>query len=154
MRRYSMANAIWLVVALPLWYLVAFVALAAPLAAGPLPLIPAAGTLSLGVGVFLAKRQPQRGLLLFLVPFGLSEALVALAGLMRGQAREGQTDALLHFVNGSMFVFIAFQATLCAYLVFRLRAARSSAIALAIFSMTYAAFAVFVAAMSFSDSWL
>jgi len=146
--------AVWLPIALPLWYLVAFLALAAPLAAGPLPLVPAAGTLSLGVGLFLAKRERQPELLLFLAPFALSEVLVTVAGLMRGLVREGQgSPALVQLVNAGLLVFVAVQIVVCACLIYRLRA-RSAAIALAIFSLTYAIFAAFVAGMAFSDSWL
>lgn len=147
-----MANAIGLLVAVPLWYLLT---VGFPLAAGALTLVPAAGTLSLGLGVVLGAIRQRRDLLLFLLPFALSEILVGVAGAMRGQVRIGEADpALVDLVHGGLFIFMAVQVAISAYLVYLLKGARSSAIALAIFTVTYAAFAAFVATMSFSDTWL
>lgn len=146
-----MVAAIWLVFALPFYYF--FSAATFVISPNVLSLVPAVGALSLGVGALLAERESQRGLRLFLVPFALSEMLVAIAGFMPGQVRQGSADtALVQFVDGSLFVFMAIQIAVPTYLAYRLKGA--SAIAFAIFSVTYAAVAAFVASMTLRDTWL
>jgi hypothetical protein len=137
-----MGNAIWLLLALPLWY---FSSLTNPLAGGALTLIPTVGTFCLLAGVLIGIHSARRGLLLFFIPFGLSELVVSVAGLLRGQIAD--TGLIL-------FPFVVVQLVLSVYLVFDLRGARIAASALAIFSFTYALFGAFVASMSFTDRWL
>lgn len=147
-----MANALWLLLALPLWY---FASVASPFAAGALSLVPAIGTLSLVIGLVLAFVQRRRELLLFLFPLALSELLMIIAGAMRGQVHMGQASpALVNFANGGLFVFVAVQVAVSAYLFYLLKGARSAAAGLAIFSITYGVAAAFVAGMSFSDVWI
>jgi hypothetical protein len=141
-----MGNAIWLITALPGWYLAA---VAAPFSAGALTLVPAIGSVSLAVGLILGAIQRRRGLLLFLIPLVLSEGLVAIAGLLRGQV---PSDSVL--LEPSLLGFIAVQFAVAGYLIYRMRGARAAASAFSVFSVTYAAFGGFVAAMSFTDQWV
>jgi hypothetical protein len=145
-----MANAFWLLVALPLWY---FASVASPFTA--VSLVPAVGALSLVIGLALSFFQRRRELLFFLIPLALSELLMIIAGAMRGQGHLGQASpVLVNFTNGGLFVFMAVQVAVSAYLLCLLKGARSAAAALAIFSVTYAAAAAFVAGMSFTDVWI
>lgn len=139
-----MGNALWLILALPQWY---FSSLLTPLAAGPLTLAPAVGALAFIAGVVDGVAIRQRRLFLFLIPFVFSEALVGIAGLLRGAA--GGTAS-----NFALVIFLVTQAALSGWLVYRVKGSRIPAAALAIFTLTYAAFAAFVATMSFSDTWL
>jgi hypothetical protein len=137
-------NAIWLILALPKWF---FPAVLAPLAAGPLTLIPATGTACLVVGIVLGAIKRKVSLFLFLIPAMLSELLVGVAGFFRGRMQGSPTDWLLG-------AFLILQVLLCGYLVWRARGARAAAAPLAIFCVSYATFAAFVAAMAFNDTWL
>lgn len=141
-----MGNAIWLLTALPSWY---FGAASTPFSGGALTVVPAVGVLSLVVGTIMGVIQRRRALLWFLVLFALSEMLVVIAGLMRGQVRPMSAS-----LNVWLYVFLGLQLALSGYLIYRIRGARTSATALSVFSVTYAATATFVAAMSFTDSWL
>ena len=131
-------------VALPSWY---FETILNPLAVGPLTAIPAFGAMCLGIGVILALIGRERRLLLFLVPLAISEILVALAGALRGDVPESAGGPIL-------LVFVIAQSLFSIYLVYRMKGARWAASALALFSLTYALFAAFIAAMAFTDSWL
>jgi hypothetical protein len=139
-----MGSAIWLLRAVPEWY---FETLLDPLGAGPFSGIPALGALALIAGLVLAAMRRRKGLLLFLVPFAASEALVALAGAMRG--RVGPSPA-----GWITLVFLAAQLLFCLWLLWRLRGARAPAAAFTLFSLTYALFAAFVAGMAFGDTWM
>lgn len=139
-----MGDAIWLILALPEWF---FSTVLMPLAAGPLTLIPAIGTVCLVVGIVLGAMKRKASLLLFLVPASLSELLVGVAGFLRGQMRGNPTDWLLG-------AFLIFQFLLCGYLIWQAKGARVAAAPLAVFSVSYATFAAFVAAMAFNDTWL
>jgi hypothetical protein len=141
-----MGNAIWLITALPVWY---GSALIAPFSAGFLTLVPAVGSLSFAAGVILGAIKRRRELLLFSIPFVLSEALVAIAGLLRGRVLYGSA-----FLDVLLLAFIALQFAIAGYLIYRIKGARTSATALGVFSVTYAAFGTFVARMSFTDRWL
>ena len=140
-----MANAIWLLTALPSWYLGAAMA---PFSAGALTIVPAMGLVSLAVGVILGAIGRRRELLWFLALFAASELLVVIAGAMRGQVRpEGP-------LNAGLLLFLGAQLVVSGYLIYRMKGARAPASALGVFSVTYAAAAVFVAGMSFTDNWL
>ena len=141
-----MNNAIWLLAALPLWY---FSAVTVPFSAGALTVVPALGALSLAIGAVLGVIQRRRRLLLFVLPFAFSEILVAVAGVMRGHVPV-TGDAVL---NVGLLVFFAAQIAISGYLIYSIKGARASAAALGVFSVSYAAFGVFVAAMSFTDNW-
>jgi len=137
-----MNDAIWLLLAVPEWYAES---IADPLGAGPLTLIPACGLVCLAAGIVLAVRQRSRASLLFLIPLLLSEAFVAAAGALRGQ------------VSSPTFILLAFlgvQFVLSAGLAVRLSGARAAGLLLGFFSLSYALFAAFVAAMAFTDSWV
>lgn len=147
-----MADALWLLLALPLWYASS---LMAPLAAGPLSLVPALGV-ACGVGGAVAGLVARRrGLLLFLIPFLLSEGFVALAGLLRGVGQgTGQEGG---FGLGTRLALAAFGLAQLALLFWLARVNRLAPLALvllAVFSLTYAAFGAFVGLMAFDDSWL
>jgi hypothetical protein len=139
-----MNNAMWLLTALPTWFLEAA---ADPFGSGALTLVPAVGLLALVVGVIAGVLRRRRELLWFLLLFAFSEALVAIAGGMRGQLRGS-------LLNAAMWAFLAAQAAASAYLVYRIRGARLSAVSLGFFSLTYACAASLIASMSFSDVWL
>jgi hypothetical protein len=138
-----MGNALWFFMALAQWY---FPCVLAPFSAGPLTLIPAVGVVCLAIGAILGMRARAPSLLFFGVLALISHAYVALAGFLRGT---------MHDSNSPMFlVFLLLQVVLAGYLVYRVKGARLPAIFLAIFTSTYAFFASFIAAMSFSDTWL
>ena len=143
----GMGNAIWLLTALPSWYLEGA---AHPLSAGALTLIPAIGLFALLLGAVLGVAARRRELLWFLLLFGLSEVLVGLAGLMRGQVRPSASDGLAAI----LYAFLGLQLSVSVYLLYRIRGARLATAALGIFSVTYAAYAIFIAGMSFTDTWL
>lgn len=119
----------------------------APLSSDPLTLVPAVGLTGLVVGIALGAMKRNATLLLFIIPALLSELLVGVAGLFRGQMRGDPTDWLIG-------AFLIVQLLLCSYLIWRAKGARIAAAPLAIFSMSYAAFATFIAMMAFNDTWL
>lgn len=138
-----MGNALWLSLALPQWY---FSSLLMPLGAGALTLVPAIGGGALIVGILLGIRTRARPLLLFGVLALLSHVFVALAGLLRGTMRGTDSSAIM--------IFALLQLAAATYLVYRADKARLPAILLAIFTVSYALFATFIAGMSLSDTWL
>lgn len=140
-----MNNAIWLLTALPSWYLAGATN---PFSAGVLTLIPAIGLLSLTLGVIFGTIKRRRELLWFMLPFALSEGLVAIAGMMRGQV-PGSAELTVVILG-----FMATQLVVSGYLIYRIKGARISATALSMFSLSYAAFSIFVAGMSFTDNWI
>ena len=142
-----MNNAIWLLGALPSWF---FDRATHPFSAGALTLIPAIGLLSLALGVITGAIKRRRDLLWFLLPSALSQGLVAIAGIMRGQVPYSGITAL----TVGILTFMAAQFIICGYLIYRVKGARVSATALSVFSVTYATFSVFVAGMSFTDNWI
>jgi hypothetical protein len=139
-----MNNATWLLMALPSWYLGAATN---PFASGSLTLVPAIGLVSLVVGVMTGLLKRRRELVWFVLPFVLSEILVGVAGALRGQLTGNASTPLL-------LTFFGAQVAGSSYLIYRIKEARLSAVALGVFTVTYAAAAVLVAGMSFSDSWL
>lgn len=143
-----MGNSVWLLTALPSWYLDAATH---PSSAEALTVVPAIGLVSLLLGMILGAMRPRQELLWFLLLFVSSEALVGIAGAMRGQVRAGTSIRIL---GVALYAFLGFQLAASAYLIYRIRGTRASAAALAVFSLTYAAAAVFVASMSFADEWV
>ena len=139
-----MGNALWLILALPEWF---FPSVLMPFAAGPLTLIPALGTVCLAIGIGLGVMKHKPALWLFLIPALFCEALVGIAGLFRGELRGSASE-------WALVAFLIFQLALCGYLVWRVRGARTAAVPLALFSLTYAMYAAFIASMAFSDSWM
>jgi hypothetical protein len=139
-----MNNAMWLFEALPIWY---FATIANPLGAGPLSAIPVVGTISLVAGLTLASMKGEPRFFLFLIPFSLSQFFGAIAGALRGQLPGYSSGPLIS-------LFIVIQVLLAAYLIYTLVGARAAALPLAVFSLTYALHAAFVASMSFSNDWL
>lgn len=139
-----MDGAIRLSLSLPEWY---FSTILTPFAAGPLTAIPALGTASLVVGIILSLLTRDRRLLLFLIPAGLSQLLVAIAGAFERQLSDPWLGPLL-------LMFLAAQLLMSLYLIYKLEEVRRAASALSVFSFTYALFSAFVAAMAFSGDWL
>jgi hypothetical protein len=140
-----LGNATWLFTALPDWF---FSSILSPSQAGPLSLIPSAGIVCLVVG--LALTIPARGrsrLLAVLIPVLLTQAFVALAGFMRGQLATGPATTVI-------YAFFAVQLILAGILVYRAGGGRIAASFLALFSLSYAWFAGFIAGMSFTNQWL
>ncbi len=139
-----MGNAIWLFFALPVWY---FSTIAAPFSAGMLSAIPALGIVCLIFGVVCGTLKRRLDLSMFLVLPAASQALVVVAGLMRGSLTVQVSEPMLA-------TFVLLQIAFAGYFVFRLKGARLPAVALAIFTSSYAFFAAFVAGMAFADRWL
>jgi len=140
-------NALWLSWAVPFWY---FITIASPFSAGPLSAIPALGVLSLAIGVIWGVVKREGSLLVFLIPFAASEIFAIVAGFWRGAFIRDPAH-LLAWISGA---FLLLQIAGSAYVVWKLKGARWPAAAVAIFNSSYALFAIFVAGMSFSDSWL
>jgi hypothetical protein len=139
-----MGNAFWLFFALPQWY---FSAALNPLSEGVLTAVPAVGSLCLAIGVIWAAVNRQMLTLIFLISPAASQLFVAAAGFLRGEVHGSTTGAAL-------IVFLILQLVLISYLVYRLHGARFAASAFAVFCMSYALAAAFVASMAFNDSWL
>ena len=135
-----MGNAEWLFLALPMWY------------AGAIAMvIPAIGIAGLIIGIVWGAVARAPGLLFFLALPAASQVFVAIAGFMRGWFR----NPLLQQTAGIVLLaFMLMQIAAAGYLVFRLKGARLPAIALAIFSLSYANFASLVAFMAFTEQWL
>jgi hypothetical protein len=138
-----MGDAIWLFLAVPRWY---FSSVLNPFGAGILSLIPSLGILCLLLGVIFGFIQRQKKLLFFLFPLSASELLAVIAGFYRGKVTDGGGIWMLLFIFAEILI--------AGFLIYRLKGARVLASLLAIFCVTYALFASFVARMSFSDSWL
>ncbi|WP_375427496.1 hypothetical protein [uncultured Sphingomonas sp.] len=139
-----MGNALWLVLALPKWY---FSTILAPLSAGPLTIVPAIGVICLVIGTALGILRKQKLLLAFIAPFLLSELFVAISGFYRGRLPGSAGNSIL-------LIFLLLTLITSSYVLYRAKGARLTGTLLFVFSLTYALFAAFVAAMSFSDSWL
>jgi hypothetical protein len=139
-----MGNAIWLFFALPTWY---FSTVLGPFAGGPLTAIPAFGALCLVIGVVVAYLTRQSSVWVMVVSPIASQGLVVVAGFLRGQLPDGQTNVVT-------YPFIAAQVVLIGFLVYRMKSARIAASLLAVFCITYALFATVVATMSFNDAWM
>ncbi len=139
-----MGNAIWLTFALPEWY---FSSILAPFSAGLLTAIPALGIVGLAIGAVWGLMKRRRGLLMFLLLPAASQVLVVVAGFMRGLLRDEASQPFL-------LAFLLLQIVVAGFFVFHLNGARLPAAALAVFTVSYALFAAFVAAMAFSDTWL
>ncbi len=137
-----MHSASWLFLSLPVWF---FQTLAHPFSAGALSFVPFIGCLCLFAGVMLGILKRDARLTLFLISPALSEALAAIAGLMRGKLADPSILLVL---------FLGLQGLGMGYLVFRLRDVRLPAILLAVFGFAFALEAAFIAAMSFSDTWI
>jgi hypothetical protein len=139
-----MANAVWLFLALPDWY---FTALLSPFSAGILTAIPSAGALCLLIGVIWGVVARRTDLLWFLLLVLGSHLFVAIAGLMRGALKDGGSEPVV-------YAFYAVELAGAFYLIWRSAGARVPATFLAVFTISYAAFAGFIASMSFGDTWL
>jgi hypothetical protein len=143
-----MGNAVWLFWAVPAWY---FSTLLMPFGAGPLSAIPASGAVGLVIGAGWGVIKRKTNLLIFLMLILASQALVVVAGFLRGSLRGTTNQLTLQTLLGT---FLLLQIAIAGYFVWRLKGARWPAVALAIFTSSYAAFGAFVAAMAFSDDWL
>ena len=141
-----MGNAIWLFLVTPVWYLSALATLLVP-GDRIFGLVALVGLLGLFLGTVLGVKRRQAKLLWFLLSPLLSQVYVALAGLLRGAL--ASDPATLAF-----WIFMALQLALLSFLLFRFRDARLPGAALSLFGISYALFAAFFAAMSFTDTWL
>jgi hypothetical protein len=83
----------------------------------------------------------------FLVPVAICQILVTVAGFMRGQIDSGIPAPLF-------FAFCGLQLLVVEYLVYLARGARLDGVFLAIFCVTYSLFGVFLATMSFQDTFI
>ncbi len=141
-----MGNAIWLFIVLPQWY---FGAALSPFKYGVLTAVPAAGVVSLTLGVGLAVYRRALKSFWFILPVLLSEAFVAFAGFMRGSFAPSSSGA-----GVLMLAFLFLQLIFVGYMIFKFRGMRLSSTLLGLFVISYALFAIFVAGMSLTDTWL
>ena len=139
-----MGDAVWLFFGLPRWF---FWNLVDPFSAGPLSLIPFVGIVCLFVGATLGVCKRAGYLWRFGLQVLASQVLVAFAGLLRGALDTAQTQIVL----GSFMVLMLGWSL---FLVYKAKGARIPAISLAVFSLSYAAYAAFLSAMSLTDDWL
>ncbi|MDJ0760799.1 MAG: hypothetical protein QNJ19_15495 [Woeseiaceae bacterium] len=139
-----MGDAVWLFLGLPKWF---FWNLLDPVSAGPLSLIPFVGIVCLVVGTTLGAQKRARFLWRFGLPVLASQALVAVAGYLRGAL-----DTLQSQIVAVCFMLVILGWSL--FLVYKAKGARIPALLLAAFSLSYAAYASFVSAMSLTDNWL
>ncbi|WP_150525800.1 hypothetical protein [Roseibium sediminis] len=137
-------NAVWLFFAVPEWY---FEAAFSPFSAGALSQIPLFGVISLMIGLVSGAVLKRKALFFLAILPLLSQLLLIVAGVYRGQLKDGSDQPIL-------LAFIVIQILVAVLLIYRLRGARLPAFALSVFSITYAFFAAFVATMSFQDVWL
>ena len=138
-----MDNALWLIFAVPEWY---FSCLARPFGGGLLTIIPAIGAFCLLVGLIIGLARPRWRLTIFLLPFFLTEILVAVSGFYRGKG-----GAAASYASDVAMLATVILSILGIYIC---KGTRISACLLSVFSITYYLFGVFVATMSFSDDWL
>jgi hypothetical protein len=134
----------WLAFAGPAFYLGAALQ---PFSAGYLSFIPLLGIVGLVIGIVVGCVQRKRVLFLFVFPFLLSEVFLTVGGLLRGQflGTTWQTPSVIFAITQiSAIVFVAYRG----------RKALVADFSLALFSLTYALFAWFIAGMSLSDTWL
>lgn len=141
-----MGNAVWLFLATPVWYFSALGTLFEP-GSRIFGLVTLAGLLGLLLGTVLGIKRRQARLLWFLLSPLLSQVYVAFAGLLRGALAQGPSTL-------AFWAFMALQLALLSFLLFRFRGARLPGAALSLFGISYGLFAAFVAAMSFTDTWL
>ena len=137
-----MQTALWLFLMLPKWY---FSAIAAPFAAAYLSAGPALGTIALLVGVAWGVLKRRRELAAFVILPAASQGLMVVAGLLANRPA---------FASPAIWVFPLLQLVFGLYLIYRFEGARLPATALAVFSVTYASFATFLAGMAISGTWL
>ena len=123
-----------------------FHAIANPFAAGALSLISAAGTVCLIIGIAIGIMRRNTGLCLFLIPLGISQSLIVVAGLQPGQVPDGGDNII--------YPFMLVQGLLSGYLVFHQRRTFIAAVTLAAFTVSYAFWASFLATMFFRNIWL
>jgi len=139
-----LANALWLLLALPKWYASAALR---PFSAGLLTEVPGSGLFALAVGAVASIAHPHKRLWWFLASVGASELLVTIAGALRGNLRGTSASPIL-------MGFVALQLALFGLLIWRCRGSRLAAVALSAFCLTYSLEAGFVAGMAFNDDWL
>lgn len=139
-----MNNAIWLMTVVPQWF---FATVTEPFAQGFVSAVPAFGAYLLAIGVVLGLYSRRLGLLAFLIPLGISVALIAAAGYMRGRIY----DTTL--LEPGMLAFVCAQALLAVYLAYRTEGGRLPGAALAGFSVAHALFVSDIATMSLTNNW-
>lgn len=138
-----MGEATWLFYALPAWY---FESALNPFSAGLLTLIPAIGGLCLFIGIIIGVWLRKPSLLWFFVSVVLSQAFVTLSGFFQGQLN----NSVLWPIPGfALLQLLAIVLSLCASASALLPAAL-----IAIFCISYALYAWFIAAMSLTGTWL
>lgn len=139
-----MGDAVWLFFGLPQWF---FSNLVDPFAVIPLSVVPFVGSLCLAAGLLLGYRKRARFLGWFALPCLASQALVAVAGFLRGGLDSSQSMKVL-------LPYLVVILVWSAVLVVKAKGARFAAVLLGGFTLSYAAYAAFVSGMSFADSWL
>lgn len=95
----------------------------------------------------MAIIKRNRALSFFFIPFVVSECYIGIAVLFHGRLSETSTAV-------PEYLFALIQIALITYLVYRLRSGGVALWALAIFSLSYAAFGYFMAGMVWTDSYL
>ena len=139
-----MNNALWLLLVVPQWYFQSARAFIGE--PDPLTSVPCLGAGALAAGLLLGIFRRDGTLFWALVPFLLTELLVAVAGFFRGGLPQGVGPLLL------AFLFLV--ALVAGWTFYRARHSRLAASLLGLFGISYALFGAFVAGMAFSDNWL
>lgn len=98
----------------------------------------------IGCMVIMADR-PERRLLQFLLPLGLSQALFVMAGMIPGKIPDA---------SALVITFLCVEAILCGVLIYRLRRTALGASMIALFCVSYAFFAALTTIGSFQNTWL
>jgi len=138
-----MGNAIWLNASLPKWFLSLLVN---PFVFMPWSVMAPTGVFAAFAGILLAVRKRERRALWALPPFMACHLLVTVAGLFRGQVKDGADYVVL--------IFLAAQILYTAAFIAKTKGARLISGALSLFNIAYAFMAIFIAAMAFPDSWI
>lgn len=102
--------------------------------------IPALGIAGLILGTSIGIRRRRRSLLIFVVPLLMSQFLVILAGAFPGDI---QVDLTLPVI----IVFLAIQLGFAGYAIYRAVGARSAAVGLTVFTVSFALTAIVSASM-------
>ncbi len=116
-------------------------------AAGLIGVVPLRGAIALAVALLLLFRWRSRRLWWFIAPFATSELLVVAASAVPGSMRSNAIGVVL-------LAFVAVQVASCAWLFWHNRRVWQPAAFFALFNLSYAAFAVFIASMTLSGDWL
>ncbi|HZT35270.1 MAG TPA: hypothetical protein VFA15_05080 [Nitrososphaera sp.] len=108
-------------------------------------MVPFIGTVCFIAGVAMSIVQRKRALLFFLFPSMLSECYYA---VLLGRFQGTSSETAFWFP----VIFFSVQIALIGYIVYKVKGARTAALALAVFSLSYAFCADFISTMGATNS--